>query len=119
MGVDYFDCNFCGECIPDCAYVSVCEYCAENLKNDGYIEVVPIEPDWGYLIKNLDTKRITYYENWSDQITHVYGFWKTAPQYLKQRFKDALIGTNNFGGMNEKDVRELCQKIKRMRGEVG
>lgn len=133
MGVDYFNCDFCGECTPDCAYESfemvnidddlrVCYECSETLKNDGFIKVNPIEPKWGYMIKSSgSTDKITYYDDWNSFLTAVkktgckmsYGFWKENPKYLKQRFKDALLMENNFGGMTENDVHKLCRKIKK------
>lgn len=139
MGVDYFDCDFCGECTPDCAYesfemvniddLSVCYDCSETLKNEEFIKVNPIEPKWGYMIKiSGSTDKIIYYDDWSSFLKSVkkntgrktsYGFWKENPKYLKQRFKDALLMTNNFGGMNEDDVRKLCQKIKKRKESKG
>ena len=130
MGVDYFNCDFCGEPTSDCSFCTfevinlsddlcVCDDCGDLLKKN-HLTVYREEPDWGYLTKNLETNEIKYYDDWKTfkkTISEIelkknfkYGFWKVHPEYLQKRLKEALLGSNNYGGMTETDVKEACDK---------
>lgn len=121
-------------------YLGVCESCAVKLKKDGYLEVFE-EPEWSYLLKDKKKGQILFFTTWKDYCRYIknnvtdvaendckksavnqgdpkrnqafsYGCWKKSPACLQPRLKDALLGTNNCGGMDDKDIDDICAIFK-------
>ena len=100
MGVEYFNCDFCEEPVPDCASrflgvvnldegLSVCEPCYDSLTDDGYLKIVKEEPDWHYLA--LTGGKVQLYKDWDalvntsfKEFPDQFGCWKVLFQRLSQ-----------------------------------
>jgi len=124
MGVDWYTCDWCEKCIPDCASVtleftnteciSVCENCADELKKSGIIIPNQEEPEWGYLRFCEERK---FYSNWSeftaetsDSKIHKVGFWKKDPEYIDPHMLGSLLNDPNCGTSKE-ELKEIVEKI--------
>jgi hypothetical protein len=131
MGVDFYDCEYCGESTNSCAshhipldnldeYWDVCSSCYDLLISEKYI-IPSDKQEWGYIRREMskdnskdNSIQISYYDDYSSLINdsgytskngtdHKFGI---CVDTLRDRVRDALTGNNNYGGMTEDDIRK-------------